>query len=92
MPAQLMPLVILAFAAAMIASVRSLRSALAGRRVRREVAEAAEYARITGWIAKIRPEDAGPAITRDKHGRVDLFKGLRRYAPGGRRTRRSRGI
>lgn len=65
---------------------------VSARRARRVAAEAAEYARITGWITKIRPKNAGPAITRDEHGRVDLFRGLRRYAPSGRRTRRGRKV
>ena len=63
---------------------------IGNRRARRAAAEEAEYARITGWITEIRPAKAGPAITRDKNGQVDLFRGLRRYAPSGRRTRRSR--
>lgn len=89
-PNQLMPMLILASATFMIVGVRRARLALAGRRGRRQAAEARELARMTGYIKKIRPEGAGPAIQRDRHGNVELFRGLRRYASKGRRTRRSR--
>lgn len=91
MPPQLVPLAILLVTSFLIVAVRRGRTALAGRRERRAAAEAAEYARIIGWIKVIRPENTGPAITRGKDGRVEVFRGLRRYA-GGRRTRRGRKV
>jgi len=87
---RLMPLLVLFGAAFLIVSLRRARLVLAARRETRLKAQERELARITGWVKKIRPEGAGPAITRDRHGNVDLFKGLRRYARGGHRTRRSR--
>lgn len=87
---KLLPLLILAFAAVLLAGARSARAALADRRERRALAEQAEYLRMTGWIKKIRPEDAGPAITRDKQGRVNVFLGLRRYVPTGKYRRGER--
>lgn len=90
MPNQLIPMLFLASATFLIVGIRRARLALAGRRDRRQAAEAREYARIIGWMKKIRPDGAGPAIQRDEHGNVELFRGLRRYARTGRRTRRSR--
>lgn len=89
-PNQLMPMVILASATFVIVGIRRARLALADRRDRRQAAEAREYARITGWVEKIRPEGAGPAIQRDKQGNLVLFAGLRRYARAGRKSRRNR--
>lgn len=87
---RLTPVLTLFTAAVMITSLRRARVALAGRRMRRAKAEAAEYKRMTGWVSKIRPDGAGPAISRDKEGNVVLFAGLRRYRRSTRRTRKSR--
>lgn len=84
------PLVILLVGSVLGTGMRRAHLALAGRRERRVKAEAAEYARITGWITKIRPHDAGPAITRGENGEIDLFRGLRRYSRSRRRMRRGR--
>jgi hypothetical protein len=89
---RLMPLLIVFAAAFMVVALRRARVALADRRVEREKAEARELARMTGYIKKIRPGGAGPAIQRDRHGNVDLFAGLRRYRRSGRKTRRSREV
>jgi hypothetical protein len=90
MPNQLMPLTILFVTAFLIVAARRARVVLADRRERRAAAEAAEYARMTGWIKKLSTENVGPAVTRDEHGNLVFFKGLRRYASTGRRTRRGR--
>lgn len=88
MDVRLSPLLILLIGSLMIASLRRARTVLAGRRERRAKAEAAELARMTGYLKKIRPDSAGPAITRDRRGRVELFRGLRRYANKGAKRRR----
>ncbi len=90
MPQQLIPVTILFVAALLIAGTTRLRTALADRRDRRQRAEAAELDRLTGYFRKIKPENAGPAIMRGKDGRVDVFRGLRRYAPSGKRRRGGR--
>lgn len=74
---RLMPMLILLAASAAFVGMRRLGVALEQRRARRAAAEAREYARMTGWIKKVKPVNAGPAITRDEQGNVVLFKGLR---------------
>lgn len=74
---RLLPVLTLFIASAMFVGLRRLGLVLENRRDRRRKAEEREYARITGWIKKIRTEGAGPAVTRDEHGNLVLFKGLR---------------
>jgi hypothetical protein len=91
-PFRLAPLLMLFTVALLVVFARRLRLTLTERRDRRLAAEAREYERMTGWVSKIRPDGAGPAITRDRHGRVELFKGLRRYSRKGPRGRKSREV
>jgi len=74
---RLLPLLTLLLASAVFVVMRRLGVALTERKERRTQAEEREHARITGWIGKIRADSAGPAITRDEHGNLVLFKGLR---------------
>lgn len=60
------------------------------QRRRRAEAEARDQERLVKYFREIKPDGVSPAIVRDADGRVDVFRGLRRYAPTGKRRRGAR--